>query len=260
MISLVVIKSESVVSRETDVLKNFILELREKLADVDKSLVGLTHVFLDFMKSSGHPVTAQAVSLLENIEMNCGSKRACPFDHPSGEHRERRSLVSPDIMSEDTVLTYDDNQPDQEDIGEDTDDNASVCQSLSNETDENEKEENSVHTTDADFDNFLSFIADEEQDVHVVLTKNPVPASFVPYKMPIPVFEYISPNSTSNSNSNTQQHQVPTHDGNIMYPDQRKGLREHHNRLSLSVYNHNRDIIPVPIPRIVTLLSSHLEC
>ena len=145
------------------------MELREKLADVDKSLAGLTHIVADFIRTTGYPVTEQAIALMENIEMACGTgaKRISSFDDPPSQYR-RTMVVTPDTPED---LMYDTNQPDREDHGEDTDDSASVTAMFPSCDDD--KEGISSHASEADFDDFLSFIADENHEVHVLFTGDP---------------------------------------------------------------------------------------
>ena len=152
--SITVTQTETSVARETDILKTNILELREKLTEVDRSLNGLTNLVADFMKSTGHPITDQTNAFLQSIKNVCGQKRNCSFDCPPVQHK--RTILTPDNVSVDTPPSGDEQCLDLGE-GDESDDTDSMCDLLT--LCKQEKEELLEHSSEADFDKFLSFIA-----------------------------------------------------------------------------------------------------
>ena len=174
-----VTQTESSVARETDVLKSSIVELREKLSEVDKSLTGLTALVTDFMKATGHPVTEHTTELLRSINNVCGQKRNRNFD--LAPQRSDLSILTPDNLSESHISGDEGEEEEGEDGIEDpdeggeSDDTDSMCDLLT--LCKQEKEEHAEHNAEADFDNFLSFIADEEHTPHLTIEDECGPSS-----------------------------------------------------------------------------------
>lgn len=76
--SLIVVQTEPPDLRETNSLKSSVAELQERLALVDKSMIGLTRLVTDIMKYSVYSSTSSssALSAYDLNELAIGKKRS----------------------------------------------------------------------------------------------------------------------------------------------------------------------------------------
>jgi hypothetical protein len=153
-----VVPSDASVTRDTDILKSSVMEVKEKLLNVDKCLSGLTNLVAALIKASSNPMTTEATLLLQTIDNICGKKReAVLIDDPEVDLKRIRSLG--DASHDDGDFTY---------YGRSCTDDSDDTNSTSTETlrDCDVKFIPSEFHTDNDFDKFLAYIADDEQPLN----------------------------------------------------------------------------------------------
>ena len=153
-------------------------ELSEKLSAIDESFTLLTDLLKSFVKSSGYPMTAEATHLLEGIEEMCRKKRGAGV---TGEFvdLECEAKEPAKVSDKDFCIPYHGycNIGEYSDYGDSVNDAVTKC---------SEDKVISDDHSDADFDNFLAYIA---LDRHKCEKDG---ASASPYSTPLPSSKVIS--------------------------------------------------------------------
>lgn len=139
-------------------LKSSVIEMNEKLLNVDKCLSGLTNLVTALIKASSNPMTKEASLLLQSIGNICGKKREAIFiDSPAMDLKRVRSLG---------VASHDDGDFPYYDrcCTDESDDTNSTSTEIVRDCKVNIMP--SEFHTDNDFDKFLAYIADDEQPLN----------------------------------------------------------------------------------------------
>jgi hypothetical protein len=126
------------------------------LSRIDQSLTGLTHLVTSILKATGYPITLETSYTLQNAESICGHKRdATTMDSHYGN--TSRARVSRETSYDDTNFSY----YGQCTVADDSED----ADSISDDTKQGSDDKSSVEQihSEADFDKFLAYIADEDQ-------------------------------------------------------------------------------------------------
>jgi hypothetical protein len=136
-------------------LKSSVMEVNEKLLNVDKCLSGLTNLVSALIKASSNPMTTEATLLLQTLDNICGKKREAIFiDSPAMDLKRIR--LRGDASHDDGDFGC---------YGRCCTDDSDDTNSTSTETirDCEVKTTPSEFHADNDFDKFLAYIADDEQ-------------------------------------------------------------------------------------------------
>lgn len=108
------------------------------------------------LKATGYPITLETSYLLQNAESMCGHKRdANAMDSHYGN--TSRARVSRETSYDDTNFSY----YGQCNVADDSDDADSISD-VSKQCSDEKSSTDQVHS-EADFDKFLAYIADEDQ-------------------------------------------------------------------------------------------------
>lgn len=169
------VPTEASVVKETDIMKSNILELKEKLAQVDESILKLTRLVGAFMSSNsvaGQLVSKSTSSISASIT---GVKRSIDCIDSQHCHKSKKSS-SQSAQAKETVANISDDH-----CGDDDEDSMYDLLSLCN--DDNSQV---LGGENGDFETFLAFTAnyDKEQDNSVHVKE-----------------EWLGSDSSSNSNS-----------------------------------------------------------
>lgn len=160
-ISSTVLLTEASVSRENNSLRSSVHELTEKLSTIDQSFTTLTNLLKTFVKSSTHPMTAEAKHFLEGIEGMCRKKRRADatseFVDLDCESQEHTKAADIDICTP----YYDFGHYN---MGEYSDDADSVSDAVTQYSEDKEDKETPDDYFSADFDNFLAYIAHDRSN------------------------------------------------------------------------------------------------
>lgn len=136
-------------------LRSSVIEVNEKLQNVDKCLSVLTNLVTALIKASTNPLTSEVSILLQSIDNVCGKKREGIFiENPANDLKRARVIGEATLVDNNYAFFS------RCDKIEGDDTNSTGTEALN---DCDVKIIPSEQHTDADFDNFLAYIADDDQ-------------------------------------------------------------------------------------------------